>query len=666
MLGGDLMFCTRTTIWALILVSFCAALATAQQSPAGRPMPPEKNGRNIVHDDRSREGPIRPTGKSLAILIGIQNYPASRLKYCHNDVHRLAKVLRDECGYDDVEVYLDDRLNEERQPSLGNLSKQIRRALVHANSAGYQRVMLYYSGHGYRDAQQRLYLAPNDYDAKALELTCFPLQSLHQLLEGCTKIPIKFVVLDCCHAGAGKGDDDQLGGGELERVFAKSKGTLTLASSLSDEKSLEWDEKRQGVFTYWLCEGLLGQADRDGNGLVDHEELHKYVFDRVYKTARTMNQEQTVKLIPSEDWRGVAVLAGRASPRANVSDNVSLEMAEAVRAIGEHFERVGFKERRVAIGEFRYRGEPGSPRSSAGVALVQSLNEQLQRAGYATDEGARWSIAGAFWPYRDNEAANQDVGVFLEFELTDRANSRAEPFRFSRGVLGDAEVVSLTGPTLAIDSSQTRVEQQQALADSLDHPRCLVRDGVIHASDASPYGVQILVKQGQEYVPIPATASNGIGQVSLGLEQVYAIRIHNKSGKPTAIRVLIDGLDMFGFADFPGGRNARGTPKYSHLVVAGDSADVFGWYANDGEVKEFLVKGYSPAAPPYLRNLTDLGMISVQFHAAWESAARLPAGEDGRQVPGFTEAGMRIKRGTVPANYRVGHLRSTVTLRYSK
>ncbi|MFO0819456.1 MAG: caspase family protein [Pirellulales bacterium] len=612
------------------------------------------------------ETPTRPAGKSLAILVGIQNYPASPLKYCHNDVHRLAKVLRDECGYDEVEVLLDDRVNVDRQPTLGNLSKQIRQALIRADRNGYQRVLFYYSGHGYRDSQERLYLAPNDYDAKNIPLTCFPLQALHQMLDNCEQIPIKFIVLDCCHAGAGRGDDDQFGGHELQQVFRKSRGTLTLASSLSNEKSLEWDEKGQGVFTYWLCEGLLGQADRDKDGLVDHDELHKFVFARVDDTARKMRQEQTVKLIPSQDWRGVAVLAGNVRPRASTSDNVSLEMSEAVRLIDEYVTKAGPNEHRVTVGDFHYRGEPGSPQSSAGVALVRSLTEQLHKAGYTTDDRARWSITGSFWPYQDSMAANRDVGVFLAFEVTDRRNPRAEPFRFERGILGDSEVTSLTGPNVALDLSQSRDDQQQAIADSLDHPRCRIRDGIVYANEASPYGVQILVKNGTRYEPIPASERAGVCHVSLGLEQVYAIRVHNRSGKPAAIRVLIDGLDMFGFADYPAGRNARGTPKYTHLVTTGESCDVLGWYANDSELKEFLVKAYSPAAPPFLRNSTSIGMISVQFHAAWRPDDKLPMDEHNVGVPKYTDAGGRIKRGTAPVAYNIGHLQSTVTIRYSK
>ena len=40
------------------------------------------------------------------------------------------------------------------------------------------------------------------------------------------------------------------------------------ASCQPDEESLEWNEMRQGVFTYWFCRGLEGAADLapSGNG----------------------------------------------------------------------------------------------------------------------------------------------------------------------------------------------------------------------------------------------------------------------------------------------------------------------------------------------------------------------------------------------------------------
>ena len=54
------------------------------------------------------------------------------------------------------------------RPTLGNLSKQLRLWLQVANNGEYERVLLYFSGHGFRDSQGRLDFAPPDCDRQNL------------------------------------------------------------------------------------------------------------------------------------------------------------------------------------------------------------------------------------------------------------------------------------------------------------------------------------------------------------------------------------------------------------------------------------------------------------------------------------------------------------------
>lgn len=249
-------------------------------------------------------------GKSMAILIGVQDYAnVKKLTYCRADVRLLEKTLRETCHFDRIVTLLDDSPDVTQRPTMGNLFAQIRRWLVVANSGEYQRVLLYFSGHGARDDQNRLFFLPPDCDPHNLQLTALPQSYVQEQLDACTRVPVKLLVLDCCHAGAGRDASVDVGGTQYATAYAKAKGLLTLASCADDETSLEWPDRGQGVFTYWLCEGLRGQADGDCDGTVDSDELHRYVFAHVAETAATLGSDQQVVWRPSDDWRGVAALA---------------------------------------------------------------------------------------------------------------------------------------------------------------------------------------------------------------------------------------------------------------------------------------------------------------------------------------------------------------------
>jgi len=289
----------------------CLAASVISASEAA---PPPKS---VVRDAR----PDSPGGRSLAILIGVQDYSSlPKLKYCQADVQRLARALRDHCQFDTVVVMTEAAAERRYRPTLGNLARELRQRLLVANSGEYDRVLLYFSGHGFRDAENRLYFAPPDCDRKNLELTALPQAYVRQMLDGCTQVPVKLLVLDCCHSGEAKGSGVGADGEAMAAAFRTAKGLLTLSSCSADEVSLEWDEKRSGLFTYWLCEGLRGAADRDRDGRIDVYEVHRYVYGQVLKTATALGRDQTVVLRPSEDWKGIAVL-GRGSRRAGVDSS---------------------------------------------------------------------------------------------------------------------------------------------------------------------------------------------------------------------------------------------------------------------------------------------------------------------------------------------------------
>ena len=70
--------------------------------------------------------------------------------------------------------------------------------------------------------------------------------------------------------------DPLLFGAECEGVETPD-GTVIIASCKKEEESFEWIEKRQGIFTFWLCKALEGGADQDGDGQLSEDEFLQLV-----------------------------------------------------------------------------------------------------------------------------------------------------------------------------------------------------------------------------------------------------------------------------------------------------------------------------------------------------------------------------------------------------
>ena len=68
---------------------------------------------------------------------------------------------------------------------------------------------------------------------------------------------------------------------------------LSLTASRKNESSFEDPELGFGVFTYYLWQGLRGQADRNKDGKVTANELVEYVRTNVYDHVTKRHQEQS-------------------------------------------------------------------------------------------------------------------------------------------------------------------------------------------------------------------------------------------------------------------------------------------------------------------------------------------------------------------------------------
>lgn len=219
-------------------------------------------------------------GRRLALLIATYVYQDTGLRQLiapAQDAETLALVLEDPAiaGFE-VTTLINEPYHRVGH-AIGEFYRDRRRDDL---------TMLYFTGHGLKDDDGRLYLAMTDTLRDNLLFTGLSAEQVDQAMERCVSRQ-KVLILDCCYSGAfpagrlAKADTEVHA---LERFQGRGRTVLTAsdATQYSFEGNRARGEAVQSVFTRHLVAGLRdGSADLDGDGDITLDELYSYVYDRV-------------------------------------------------------------------------------------------------------------------------------------------------------------------------------------------------------------------------------------------------------------------------------------------------------------------------------------------------------------------------------------------------
>lgn len=169
--------------------------------------------------------------------------------------------------------------------------------------------LLYFSGHGLKDDEGRLFLAMANTRRDGLLFTALSAQSINDAMNSCLSRQ-KVLILDCCYSGAFPGGWTAKADPAIDTLarFRGGRGKVVLTASDRMQYSFEGNELRgscsASLFTHHLVEGLRsGAADQDGDGDIALDELYAYVYDRV---VAEMPQQRPKK---QDDVEGRIVIA---------------------------------------------------------------------------------------------------------------------------------------------------------------------------------------------------------------------------------------------------------------------------------------------------------------------------------------------------------------------
>ncbi len=222
----------------------------------------------------------------FALIIGNSHYDdpsLGRLKAPDMDVQGLEEVLKapDVGHFDEVTTLLNEGCASVRKAVARFYDKRQRDDLL----------LLYFSGHGVKDEQGRLYLALRDTESALLAGTAIETAFISERMDRSFS-KRQVLVLDCCHSGAfahGAKAAQGVSVGTAEAFEGTGVGRVILTATDSTQYAWEGDriigDAQNSLFTHFLIDGLkTGAADRDGDGVVTVDELYDYVREQVVNT----------------------------------------------------------------------------------------------------------------------------------------------------------------------------------------------------------------------------------------------------------------------------------------------------------------------------------------------------------------------------------------------
>ncbi len=222
-------------------------------------------------------------GRRFALIIGNSHYQDSRLAQLvtpQEDVNDLASVLRapDIGGFEEVTTLVDE---SDATTRLGIED-------FFADKKPDDLLVMYFSGHGVRDEQGRLYLAVNNTRANRLRATAISSEFITSEMDG-SRSKRQVLILDCCHSGAfAQGSKAVTGESAGTGPAFEGSGYGRVVLTATDSTQYAWEGDKvigradKSVFTHYVVEGLrTGEADTAGDGEITVDELYDYVYGKV-------------------------------------------------------------------------------------------------------------------------------------------------------------------------------------------------------------------------------------------------------------------------------------------------------------------------------------------------------------------------------------------------
>ena len=253
--------------------------AFGSTSTRNEPQPinqPGINPRGNAVQTNNQAPELRPIKNRWALLVGVNSYNDpnfSRLNFCVDDVLALEERLK---ALNYTVVCLNDKLGHgnSRFPTRDNVEAELIQLCQMVEPDDL--LLVHFACHG-KLFNGMPVLIVNNTRSQTLEKTGLSLEEVKRHMRS-SKAKRLVLTLDACHMGVETGrdiDDPQF----IHNAYELAEGFALIAASTAQQKAQESQDKKFGVFTYYLLEALNGKADRGSKRFVTVDDIKTYVLD---------------------------------------------------------------------------------------------------------------------------------------------------------------------------------------------------------------------------------------------------------------------------------------------------------------------------------------------------------------------------------------------------
>lgn len=290
--------------------------------------------------------------KRYAVVIGVSAYDDDipELPCAKNDAYRLQSVLQRRSAFTPERVYFlangFDATSDVQadSPTRSNILQKIKYA---CDAAGPEDlILIYFAGHG-TEISKTPYLITSDTRMDVLSETGLNVDVLNSMLETAgSRCVVR--LFDACRVpfAEGRGALGRMTEGLQQAVMKCAKGWASFSSCSSGEVAHESADLNQGVFAYYLCEGLSGKAKNQA-GAITIESLVDYVKTSVGNWCDRQTLRQTPHF--QSDLSGSLVLATSIPVPAEKATPAGSPFSELVAGIDEHLSVTAEDTRRLTF-----------------------------------------------------------------------------------------------------------------------------------------------------------------------------------------------------------------------------------------------------------------------------------------------------------------------------
>ena len=286
--------------------------------------------------------PVRADNRNhdaIAVIIGNQEYEntAWNVPFARKDAEAVRAFVRDRLGFrSDRIFFLENATGTKLKTWFGTPQHQGR--LHDSVRPGRSDVLVFYSGHGVPDENDKGYLLPVDADPNRVHIGGYPVDLLYKQLAALQARSV-LVALDACFSGMAEQGSLRGERGGIDFSPRRPPATISiLTAGTRYQVAYSDNDAQHGLFTAQLLSGLNGAADGrhwgDGNGHVTLGELEAYLGEKVAVRARELkghdqtpwvsgNRDQVLATLPAFATLAVRTVPSGARVRIVTNDGVT-------------------------------------------------------------------------------------------------------------------------------------------------------------------------------------------------------------------------------------------------------------------------------------------------------------------------------------------------------